>query len=91
MTNQLDQQLAELRALLARSEHLEPETLKALGDLAGDIQQLLESNNPDPHATTGLSSVSERLSGWIDRFELEHPELTRTLSQVAERLADMGI
>lgn len=91
MTNQLDQQLAEFRALLARSEHLEPETLEALGNLAGDIQQLLESNAPDPHAIMGLSSVSERLSGWIDRFELEHPELTRTLSQVAERLADMGI
>ena len=91
MNNKLDQQLAEFRALLARSEHLEPETLEALGDLAGDIQQLIESNDPDSHATTGLSGVSERLSGWIDRFELEHPELTHTLSQVAERLADMGI
>ena len=91
MNNKLDQQLAEFRALLARSEHLEPETLEALRNLAGDIQQLLESNDPKLHATAGHSSVSERLSDWIDRFELEHPELTRTLSQVAERLADMGI
>lgn len=91
MTNKLDHQLAEFRALLARSEHLEPETLEALGNLAGDIQQLLESNDPNSNATTGLSGVSERLTGWIDRFELEHPELTHTLSQVAERLADMGI
>lgn len=91
MNNKLDQQLAEFRALLARSEHLEPETLEALGDLAGDIQQLLESKDPNLQATEGHSSVSERLSDWIDRFELEHPELTRTLSQVAERLADMGI
>lgn len=91
MTNQLDQQLAEFRALLARSENLEPETLEALGDLAGDIQQLLESKDPNPTSSVGLSGVSERISDWIDRFELEHPELTNTLSQVAERLADMGI
>ena len=46
MTKQLDQQLAEFRALLARSEHLEPETLEALGDLAGDIQQIARIERP---------------------------------------------
>ncbi|MFN9347874.1 MAG: hypothetical protein ACK6DQ_14890 [Planctomycetota bacterium] len=31
------------------------------------------------------------MSDWIEQLEADHPEWTRTLSMVAERLADMGI
>jgi uncharacterized protein involved in cysteine biosynthesis len=48
----------------------------------------LERAKPESSQDTGLA---ERLRDWIEQLESEHPEWTRTLSMVAERLADMGI
>ncbi|MFN7292796.1 MAG: DUF4404 family protein [Pirellula sp.] len=36
-------------------------------------------------------SLSKRLEGLVDEFEIQHPRLTNIVSQIAERLADMGI
>ncbi|MCU0709843.1 MAG: DUF4404 family protein [Pirellula sp.] len=37
------------------------------------------------------ASLSSRVNQVIEDFEAHHPQLTRTLSMIAERLADMGI
>lgn len=88
MTDALHEALSKLRASLADPSSLDEQTLAELGQLANDIEQALDRTKHEPLHSTG---ISERLSDWIEQLEAEHPEWTRTLSMVAERLADMGI
>ncbi|MCE2799247.1 MAG: DUF4404 family protein [Planctomycetaceae bacterium] len=88
MTDALNEALLKLRASLADPSSLDEQTLGELAQLANDIEQALEEAKPESLQDTGLA---ERLRDWIEQLESEHPEWTRTLSMVAERLADMGI
>ena len=88
MTDALNEALLKLRASLADSSSLDEQTLGELAQLANDIEQALARAKPESSQDTGLA---ERLRDWIEQLESEHPEWTRTLSMVAERLADMGI
>jgi hypothetical protein len=40
---------------------------------------------------TNGETLSSRVQSFVDEFEIQHPQLTKTLSTIAERLADMGI
>ncbi|MFM7518806.1 MAG: DUF4404 family protein [Pirellula sp.] len=88
MTDTLHEALSKLRASLADPGSLDEQTLAELGQLANDIEQALEQTKHESRQDTGLV---ERLKDWIEQLESEHPEWTRTLSMVAERLADRGI
>ena len=92
MTRLLKEVLDELHVELAGHPALDAVTRDALRKVVGEIALALEEGAtekaPDSTKSLGLSS---RVQSFVDEFELQHPQLTKTLSTIAERLADMGI
>lgn len=86
--------LARLHQELAQTDKLDEQSIRSLQMLAKDIQSVLErsaqtvaSGDVHPAETT----LSGRIRGMIEDFEVQHPQLSQTLSIIAERLSDMGI
>ncbi|MCU0719884.1 MAG: DUF4404 family protein [Pirellula sp.] len=86
----LKEHLRSLHEELQSSPALDPATLEALQVVAEDIRVHLESAGNVGMATAS-PSLSTRLEGLVNEFEVQHPRLTNIVSQIAERLADMGI
>jgi hypothetical protein len=82
-------QLEHLHSELQNTECLDPSTVEALKVLAADISAHLERAEQTLAAADG--SISSRLKTMVEDFEMQHPRLTTIVSQLAERLADMGI
>jgi hypothetical protein len=59
-----------------------------LTHLAADIQLLLEHSEPSDESSM---AVLKRLTQAIDHFEVSHPMLTSTLSQLSAVLSHAGI
>lgn len=87
MSNELIQTLQRLHEQLQANSELDIETRESLQRIAHEIQDSL--NASDENSLD--SSLSARLQAWIDELEANHPQLTKIVSQVVERLADMGI
>ncbi|AMV32765.1 hypothetical protein VN12_11620 [Pirellula sp. SH-Sr6A] len=87
MSNELIQTLQRLHEQLHTSSELDNETRESLKRIAQEIQDSLEASGEN----TLDSSLSSRLQAWVDELEVNHPQLTKIVSQVVERLADMGI
>jgi hypothetical protein len=97
MTEGLGEILKRLHSELSGQPRLDPGTVESLRVLAADIERALAAQ---PHAsnTAGTESapiaegsLSSRVASVLEDFEAHHPQLTKTLSMIAERLADMGI
>lgn len=92
MTRHLKEVLDELHVELAGHPALDAVTRDALRKVVSEITMALDegenAKNLDSTKSLGLSS---RVQSFVDEFELQHPQLTKTLSTIAERLADMGI
>lgn len=86
----LKQHLQALHNELQSSKSLDPSTLEALNILAEDIRVHIDNSQ---HAGQSASAppLSSRLEELLNDFEVQHPRLTNIISQIAERLADMGI
>jgi len=86
---QLHEELAGINDQLGSAEHVDSETVDALGTLVTDVGSLvdhaLEINDKD--------RLSERhaLLDRIMRFESNHPQVTRFLSQLTDVLVLIGI
>lgn len=84
--------LIQLHEELQRTQKLDDADRLAMHDLLGELQSVLERNDD---ATTQESSdapsISKRLEDSILSFEAHHPKLTSILTQIADRLADIGI
>jgi hypothetical protein len=91
MNEPLKQALEQLRDSLANPQSLDEQTLESLGNLADEIEQVLHRGQPNETGLPHPEGLTERLQGWVEQLEADHPEWTRTLAMVAERLADMGI
>lgn len=72
---------------VGQTQELDPPSIEALRSIMGEIQELLDKQQEDAESST----LSERLSNWISQLEARHPQLTSLLSQVTDRLSDMGI
>lgn len=86
----LKQHLQSLHMELQSNQAMDPATLEALRIVAEDIRAHLESAG-QVGTTPSSQSLSKRLEGMVNEFEVQHPRLTSIVSQIAERLADMGI
>lgn len=91
MNDPIHHPLKQLHEELLRQPSLDPETIAELRSLADDIQKLLARENPTPAPEGSDENLSSRLQNLIEQFEAQHPQLTKTLSMIAERLSDMGI
>jgi hypothetical protein len=60
-----------------------------LKQLSADIEALLAQPDAIPRAEH--QSLINRLQVAVTRFEVSHPDLTATMSQVSKALGDMGI
>jgi predicted component of type VI protein secretion system len=84
--SELERQLEELHAELARTQSVDPKSRELLADVRRDIETVLaRSQEPAP------ASLRERLEAAIAHFETSHPVLTATMGRVMDQLANMGI
>jgi hypothetical protein len=82
----LKQNLDQLHAELRTARTLDPETRAMLEAVANDIEQALEGSAADDAQT-----VRERIDTAAVRFEAEHPQFARILSEVTDALAKIGV
>ena len=92
---ELSQTLRKLHEELSGNPELDENTIHSLRALLGEIQVAIDRVEGDePQAADSPESspaVGQRLQLVIREFEARHPRLTLTLSQIADRLAAMGI
>ena len=92
---ELSQTLSKLHEELSGNPELDENTLRSLRALLGEIQVAIDRAAVEaPQADDSLESslpVGQRLQAVISEFEARHPRLTLSLSQIADRLAAMGI
>ncbi|MBV4537026.1 MULTISPECIES: DUF4404 family protein [Pseudomonas] len=83
---ELQERLNSLREQLDRNVPLTEEELAALYEEARQIeaQLKLEEATPDNNLADGFHLA-------VERFEVEHPDLTATLRSIANSLHSMGI
>ncbi len=96
---ELSQTLERLHAQLAEHPELDAPTLQSLKVLLDEIQTAcmnaevergVQENGP-PESEPQSESINQRLQDVITDFEVRHPRLTATLSQIADRLSEIGI
>ncbi len=83
----LNEIIDELREALEAPDDLDEE-LRA--ELRGAAEEILEALDPD-HERELSSSLRDRLTNTLERFEKGHPRLTGIIGRVADALSDMGI
>ena len=77
--------LAQLSKELQRSEDFDIEARQILDDLHNDVDQIEESGDKQIEPTLGRVRELEA------RFASKHPALERTIRELADALARMGI
>lgn len=95
MTNEsLSQALDRLNQELREAPQLDEDTAKSLQYLIEGIHATLQKEKDGSSAAISANpseNVVNDAQGFITQFELSHPRLTNALSQVIDRLSDMGI
>lgn len=80
--------LEQVHSEIAQAESVDENGQELLAHLAADIQELLERSEPSEESDL---SIQERLQKAIDEFEVSHPTMTATLSQLSAVLSNAGI
>ncbi len=80
---ELQDALERLHAELERTKAVDPESRQLLAHLQGDIQTVLKQPTPNSRA-----SLRARLNSAVAQFEDSHPNLTLTIKQVLDHLAE---
>ena len=85
---QLRERLEQLHTEFTHTVGVDANTRALVQTLIEDASALLARTDgvPVPQG----QSVRQRLSATIQQFEVSHPQLTWTLSQVSDRLSRMG-
>ncbi len=83
----LSEIIDELREALEAPDDLDEE-LRA--ELRGAAEEILEALDP-AHDRELSSSLRDRLTNTLERFEKSHPKITETIGRLADALSDMGI
>ena len=83
----LHETIDELREALEAPDDIDEE-LRA--ELRSAAEEILEALDPD-HERELSSSLRERLTDTLDKFQESHPKITETIGRLADALSDMGI
>lgn len=76
--------LERLHNELGQTRTVDPESRQLMRQLQNDIQTVLKEPTPSSRA-----SLATRLNAAVGRFEESHPELTLTIKQVLDNLAEV--
>jgi hypothetical protein len=86
----LREHLAKLQSQLADIQHQgDPEARQSLGDLARDINRLID--DPGSAASPPDASLPDRLERIAVRFEAAHPTLAASARRLVDLLSEVGI
>jgi len=77
----------ELREVLEAPDDLDEELRTELRSAA---EEILEALDPD-HERELSSSLRDRLTNSLERFEESYPRITETIGRLADALSDLGI
>lgn len=88
---QLESSLATLHQELSQVENVDPSTRELLVTLMQDIAQVLTSDARAEEGEEVPTHRSDNLRNMVTEFEAEHPQLARTIGQIADGLASIGI
>ncbi len=90
--DELSKTLEKLHEELSHSPQLDENTLRSMRSILDEIQTAISRIDSVPPASDSEPlTITQRLQEMISVFEARHPQLTATLSQIADRLTDMGI
>ncbi len=81
--------LKKLHSEIEQTKSVDEKGKKLLQELGRDIQELLGRSGDA--AVQPRPSTTERLEAAIDHFELTHPALTKTISDLLASLNNAGI
>jgi hypothetical protein len=97
---QLKASLAELHSELSQVENVDPTTREMLVTIMQDIVKVLQTDQAaatrgpvteSPAEEGEATHGSDSLRNMVIEFEAEHPKLARTIGQIADGLASLGI
>lgn len=80
----LQQKLEELHTELGNTRAVDPAARQLLEHLQMDIRATLKNSNAQNHA-----SLVKRLNAAVTKLEESHPELTKTIKDVLDNLANV--
>lgn len=90
--DELSKTLEKLHEELSQNPQLDENTLQSMRSILDEIQAAISRIDlAQPASDSEPLTVTQRLQDMISDFEARHPQLTATLSQIADRLTDMGI
>lgn len=94
LSDTLDRLHHELQSTTNLDEASKNALAKILEEIHGVLYRAPSASQSTPNVTaTGdsFSQISKRWQAIVDEFELNHPQFTAVVSQISERLTDMGI
>ncbi len=93
MSNEILKTLEQLHAELAKHPQLDAKTIESLRTLIAEIPAAIENSEAGTQTSTSgpPRDLSERVQELIAGLEVRHPQLTATLTKIADGLADLGV
>lgn len=90
--DELQSALDKLQSELSQTAEVDDATRRRLKGLIGDIQRLVGPSGAEPAASPPAEKpLTSTLEGMVADFEARHPQLTSTVQQLVDRLAEIGI
>ena len=86
----LHEELSSINIELDPGEHVDDETISALGQLVTDVGTLVDQAKAE-YAKEKISEEHKSLSEQIAEFDRKHPRVREFLSQMTDVLAMIGI
>ena len=88
---ELHEELSLMETELSRLDGVDESTIEALGQLTTDVSALVDRANQITQAETPEATHESEVVERIRKFESEHPQVTRFLSQLTDILGNIGI
>jgi hypothetical protein len=86
---QLLSNLQDLHDELARTDHVDAETVELLRSVTGDIAKLVSLDKEGTHPSN--EPVHSQLQELLIKFEADHPHLVAAFQRITTGLANLGI
>jgi ribosomal protein S15P/S13E len=91
-SEELKRTLESLHQELSQSGEIDPELRKLLTEVASDIEQALQDEEPGtPESEAQHADLIDRVNNLASHFEAQHPTLAQIIGRIADGLSQLGI